>query len=240
MAMHYPPLANGAYRVGDPPQPFPPSRPGPEQSPRLAPGGLYWDGMQRPAAPPQFAQSPQFQQQPAPAPQVPQQAPQLPQQPPSDVMGAFGAPLDEPTRPPGRSRWPLALGVTAGVVVLSAAAFALAPGDKFSGADTFASRGTLTISSPAVLGGSSDCILTPDLEDIATSRLTVQAGDPLTQVAEAPIQYQDGTLGECTFTFALGDVPAGQSGYLVSLPGHGELNYTEQEMRDGVDIIIER
>lgn len=222
MAMHYPPLANGAYRVGDPPQPFPPSRPGPEQSARLAPGGLYWDGMPRPAQPPQFA----FQQQPAQAPMP--AAP--PQQPP--------APPQEPGPRPKRGL--IAVGATAGVVAVSALVFAVVPGDQFSSVETFESRGTLTISAPVILGGTSDCILPPGLEDVTNSRVSVQTGDPLSQVAEAPIQYQDGTLGECTFTFSLDDVPAGQPTYLVSLQGHGQLDYTEKEMRDGVDIIIER
>ena len=222
MAMHYPPLANGAYRVGDPPQPFPPSRPGPEQSARLAPGGLYWDGMPRPAQPPQFA----FQQHPAQAPMP--AAP--PQQPP--------APPQEPGPRPQRGL--IAVGATAGVVAVSALVFAVVPGDQFSSVETFESRGTLTISAPVILGGTSDCILPPGLEDVTNSRVSVQTGDPLSQVAEAPIQYQDGTLGECTFTFSLDEVPAGQPTYLVSLQGHGQLDYTEQEMRDGVDIIIER
>lgn len=241
MAMQYPPLANGAYRVGDPPQPFPPSRPGPEQSPRLAPGGLYWDGMPRPAAPPQYQQvaPPQYPQ-PQQVPQF-QGPPQFPQQPPGlGAMGPFGAPLDMPPQPPQRSRWLAAAAITAGVVVLSGVAFALAPGDQFSGADTFEAQGVLTLSAPAALGGTADCILPPDLEDISASQVTVQTGDPLSQVAASSIRYQDGGLGKCTFTFDLEDVPADQPAYLVTLEGHGELNYTEEEMRDGVDIIIER
>ena len=222
MAMHYPPLANGAYRVGDPPQPFPPSRPGPEQSARLAPGGLYWDGMPRPAQPPQFA----FQQHPAQAPMP--AAP--PQQPP--------APPQEPGPQPKRGL--IAVGATAGVVAVSALVFAVVPGDQFSAVDTFQSRGTLTISAPGALGGTSECILPPGLDAIPNAQVTAQTGDPLSQVAAAPLQYQDGTLGECTFTFSLDEVPSGQPTYLVSLQGHGQLDYTEQEMRDGVDIIIER
>lgn len=225
MAMHYPPLANGAYRVGDPPQPFPPSRPGPEQSARLAPGGLYWDGMPRPAQPPQFP----FQQQPAPPVQAAPPAQPMPPQPmPPQGSG------------PQPKRGLIAVGATAGVVAVSALAFALVPGDQISAVDTFQSRGTLTISAPGALGGTSECILPPGLDAIPNAQVTAQTGDPLSQVAAAPIQYQDGTLGECTFTFSLDEVPAGQPAYLVSLQGHGQLNYTEQEMRDGVDIIIER
>ena len=245
MAMHYPPLANGAYRVGDPPQPFPPSRPGPEQSARLAPGGLYWDGMPRPAQPPQFA----FQQQAAhhPAPPV-QPAPLAPRQfaPPPQPMPSPAPmpPQQPPLEPPDPGQRPkrglIAVGATAGVVAASALVFALVPGGQFSSVETFDSEGTLTISAPVILGGTSECILPPGLEDVTSSQVTVQTGDPLSQVAEAPIQYQDGTLGECTFTFSLDDVPTGQPTYLVSLQGHGELDYTEQEMRDGVDIIIER
>lgn len=225
MAMHYPPLANGAYRVGDPPQPFPPSRPGPEQSARLAPGGLYWDGMPRPAQPPQFP----FQQQPAPPVQAAPPAQPMPPQPmPPQGSG------------PQPKRGLIAVGATAGVVAVSALAFALVPGDQFSAVDTFQSRGTLTISAPGALGGTSECILPPGLDAIPNAQVTAQTGDPLSQVAAAPIQYQDGTLGECTFTFSLDEVPAGQPAYLVSLQGHGQLDYTEQEMRDGVDIVIER
>ena len=233
MAMHYPPLANGAYRVGDPPQPFPSTRPGPEQSPRLAPGGLYWDGMPRPAQPPQFP----FQQQLAPPVQPAPPAPPAPPAQSTPPAQPPEAPPDPGTRP---SRGLIAVGATAVVVALSALALALVPGGQFSSVDTFDSQGTLTISAPIILGGSSECILPPGLEDVASSQVTVQTGDPLSQVAEAPIQYQDGTLGECTFTFSLDDVPAGQPTYLVSLLGHGQLDYTEEEMRDGVDIIIER
>lgn len=230
MAMHYPPLANGAYRVGDPPQPFPPSRPGPEQSARLAPGGLYWDGMPRPAQPPQFP----FQQQPAPPVQAAPPAQPMPPQPmPPQPMPPQGS-------GPQPKRGLIAVGATAGVVAVSALAFALVPGDQFSAVDTFQSRGTLTISAPGALGGTSECILPPGLDAIPNAQVTAQTGDPLSQVAAAPIQYQDGTLGECTFTFSLDEVPAGQPAYLVSLQGHGQLDYTEQEMRDGVDIVIER
>lgn len=228
MAMHYPPLANGAYRVGDPSQPFPPSRPGPEQSARLAPGGLYWDGMPRPAQPPQFAFQPP-QQPPAPA------VPPAPPMPPHPVP-----PMPPQNSGPRPKRGLIAVGATTGVVAVSALVFAVVPGDQFSSVETFESRGTLTISAPVILGGTSECILPPGLDAIPNAQVTVQTGDPLSQVAEAPIQYQDGTLGECTFTFSLDDVPAGQPTYLVSLQGHGQLDYTEQEMRDGVDIIIER
>lgn len=239
MAMHYPPLANGAYRVGDPPQPFPPSQPGPEQSARLAPGGLYWDGMPRPAQPPQFP----FQQQPA-SPAQPVQ-PTQPVQPAPPVQAQPMPPQPVPPMPPQNSgpqpkRGLIAVGATAGVVAVSALVFAVVPGDQFSAVDTFQSRGTLTISAPGALGGTSECILPPGLDAIPNAQVTAQTGDPLSQVAAAPIQYQDGTLGECTFTFSLDEVPAGQPAYLVSLQGHGQLDYTEQEMRDGVDIIIER
>ena len=69
--------------------------------------------------------------------------------------------------------------------------------------------------------------------------ITISEGASAT-VGAATLAYDAGDLSSCTFTFDFDEVPAGAAFYLIEIPGRGQLTYTEDELRTGVDITLGR
>ncbi|MGN0100378.1 MAG: hypothetical protein ACI39C_05510 [Dietzia sp.] len=226
MPMHYPPLADGTYRYGDPPRPLPSPVPGPDA-----------DG------PPQ--------QPPFPAPDG----------------GPGAGPAPGAPEPGSALRGRLATGaVFAGValvVVLGVVLAGVLPGpwsDRGTGAApgplpplslperapdsaSFVVEGTFTVvSTPAdpVSGDDTGCDLPVSLSDIGEGTTITLLEGATSVVDTARLAYAGGDLASCTFTFGFPEVPAGGAFYVVELPGRGQLTYTEDELRAGVDITLGR
>ena len=222
MPMHYPPLADGSYRVGDEPQPLPSPVPGPDASdPRPevdAPAG------------------------PAPGPE--EHAPEKPERKyPRDaiaaasIIGGLGLVvvivLGWLALAPGSGRGPDAPGGPSLPLPI--------PGRSADAPFTVDGRFTV-VSSPGepVSGDATGCTLPVSLADIGgNSEITLVEGGrgPL---AVSTLTYERGDTSSCTFTFEFADVPTGLPYYVVELDGRGQLNYTETELRAGVDITLGR
>lgn len=233
MPMHYPPLADGTYRYGDPPRPLPSPVPGPDaDSPPPQPPSPAPDG--GPGAGP----------------------PPVPTPPTSRVRGGLATAA--------------VFGVAALVVVLGVAVSGLLPGpwsdtgsdvgrgtdaargpipqllpppERAQGSAAFAVDGTFTVvSTPAdpVSGDDTACDLPVSLSDIGEGTTITLLERSTSFITTARLAYSGGDLASCTFTFAFRDVPAGGSYYVVELPGRGQLTYTEDELRAGVDITLGR
>lgn len=235
MPMHYPPLPDGTYRYGDPPQPLPSPVPGPDPSSGAPdPGSAY---------PP-----------PAPAP--------APDGRPGDGPPPAEAPAEG--RPPGTAAAAAIIGVAALVVVVVLGVVFLGPGsdpgrgtdpsrgpfpqvlppaERAPGSGSFTVDGTFTVvSTPAepVSGDRTGCDLPITLSDIGEGTTITLIDSGAAQIGTAMLVYSGGDLSSCTFTFEFPDVPAGGSFYMVELPGRGQLTYTEGELRAGVDITLGR
>lgn len=248
MPMHYPPLSDGTYRVGDHPRPLPSPVPGPEQGP--GPGGV-----------PGFA--PGFTPGQAPRPQGsfqphPQQA-QLPY-----LASPGEGPSPETTGGRSRSRGTVAAAAVVGVLALAAVAVV---GVSFLGPDSDSGRGSsgplapypqagpapggeagqldvdgtfTVVSSPGdpVSGTITGCEMPRSLADIREGTTISLYEADTSQVTTGQLAYDGGDLSSCTFTFTFTDVTPGGSVYLIELPGRGQLDYTEDELRAGVDITL--
>ena len=233
MPMHYPPLADGTYRYGDPPRPLPSPVPGPEATGPEATG----QHLQHEPTPP-------------------------------DGRPGYGAPpADYPpsARTSGRTA---AAVIVAGLalVVVVVLGFALSgPGSDSGNGPTDQVRGPLppqawqaperapgelfdvegrftVMASPGepVSGDGSGCDLPVTLSDIGEgTRITLTEGVSTT-LGSAMLAYDGGDLSSCTFTFDFGAVPSGAPFYLIEIPGRGQLTYTEDELRAGVDITLGR
>lgn len=262
MPMQYPPLANGAYRVGDEPRPLPSPVPGPDPDAAWTPSTAWAPSMEEgPGASPtlQPGRSPGDPAGRSPgSPHDPQQHHQQPFPPGQEAsgsgrpkgqlaaaaivgglgivvaflgagvlgLGAGGGPGDTPRGPtlPGAGQLPNGL-------------TDLAPGEPFAVDGTFT-----VVSSPGepVSGDGSGCQLPPSLVDIGSSTtitLVDGAGSP---IGTSNLTYDQGDLSSCTFTFDFPDVTAGEPFYRIELAGRGQLVYTEEELRAGVDITLGR
>ncbi|GAA1053757.1 hypothetical protein [Dietzia natronolimnaea] len=234
MPMHYPPLPDGTYRYGDPPQPLPSPVPGPDPSDTPMPG--------------------------TPMPETPMSGPhpngQHPPAPPE------GDPQGDRTS--GRTAAAVIIGGLALVVVVVLGLALTGPGSD-PGGPTDAPRGPLppqawqaperapgelfdvegrftVMSSPGepVSGDGSGCELPVTLSDIGEgTRITLTEGVSTT-LGSTMLAYDGGDLSSCTFTFDFGAVPSGAPFYLIEIPGRGQLTYTEDELRAGVDITLGR
>lgn len=235
MPMHYPPLADGTYRYGDQPRPLPSPVPGPDPS--------------TPGATPQDRPSPDT---------PPHAGPGLPGE---------GTPPEAPTgttRPNGTVAAAAIVGGLALVVVAVIAVGLFGPDpDRGTTTDTlrgpspqsdpgpqrapgtgvFTVDGTFTVvSTPGepVSGNSTGCDVPVSLSDIGEgTTLTLIEGDT-GRSARAMLAYDGGDLSSCTFTFEFPDVSPGGSLYMIELPGRGQLVYSEDELRAGVDISLGR
>lgn len=238
MPMHYPPLSDGTYRYGDEPRPLPSPVPGPDRA--VGPGFHHWPGHSA----------------------VPGAAPG------SDAghfsgTPASGPPLETPREQP-RSRGPVVAAAVVGVLSVAAAAvlgFAFfgpdagpdrgsselrgpfpqagpAPGNRSGDLDV---EGTFTVvSSPGepVSGDVTGCDMPGSLADIREGTvISLYEADTL-RVTTDELVYDGGDLASCTFTFSFPGVASGSSAYLIELPGRGQLGYTEDELRAGVDITL--
>lgn len=228
MPMQYPPLSDGTYRYGDPPRPRPSPVPGPDPTGPL-PGG------------------------PAPSPGSPVDGP-----PPADGPGR--------ARPRGAVTAAAIVGGLGLVVVLVLGLVLTGPGpgDGVTAADrlrvpapsqvdprfdpppvasTFTVDGSFTVvASPGepVSGDGVGCELPGSLSDIGEgTEITLTEGAAST-IGTTKLVYDQGDLSSCTFVFGFDEVPAGASYYLVEIPGRGQLTYTENELRAGVDITLGR
>lgn len=236
MPMHYPPLGDGTYRVGDPPRPLPSPAPGPDpvssttgppHGPHHEPGPPLADG--------RSGHGP------------------LPGDAPGEkrAVGALAAAA--------------IIGVLGLVVVVVLGLAMFGPGSDSGSAPTDAARGVLlpqagsapdrspgvsfsvegrftVVTSPGepVFGDGSGCELPVSLSDLGEgTEITISEGVFAT-LGTATLAYDGGDLSSCTFTFDFAEVPAGSALYLIEIPGRGQLTYTEAELRAGVDITLGR
>ncbi|MFL0577741.1 hypothetical protein ACH0BZ_00010 [Dietzia sp. 179-F 9C3 NHS] len=235
MPMHYPPLSDGTYRVGDPPQPRPSPVPGPDPVSAPAPGH-HQHGQLHPAGPPPLG-------------------------PPAD--GTPTGDDARPERSPGLHA-AIAAGSVFAVVAVVALGLALfggtdrettdpitwpafpssvPSGDPAPGASEFPAGGTFVVtSSPGepVSGDAETCSLPVTLSDIGEGTLITLLDATRAPITESMLSYDGGTSSSCTYTFGFEGVPAGESFYVVEIQGRGQLVYTERELRDGVDITLGR
>ncbi|UVE96682.1 hypothetical protein [Dietzia sp. B32] len=227
MPMHYPPLSDGTYRCGDPPRPLPSPVPGPDPDTPATPG-----------------------------------TPVAPDGRPGDGPPPAVAPAED--RPRGTGAAAAIIGVAALVVVVALGVVFLGPGsdpgrrtdpsrgpfpqvlppaDSAPGSGSFTVDGTFTVvSTPAepVSGDRTGCDMPITLSDIGEGTTITLIEGGTTQIGTAMLVYSGGDLSSCTFTFEFPDVPAGGSFYMVELAGRGQLTYTEDELRAGVDITLGR
>ncbi|EYT56429.1 hypothetical protein H483_0117115 [Dietzia sp. UCD-THP] len=246
MPMHYPPLSDGTYRYGDPPRPLPSPVPGPdpaEQAPHHHAGHGNPGNEER------------GYEDPGPGPHGPPG-----QHPPH-------GPGDGPDgdRTSGRTAAAVIIGVAALVVVVILGLALTGPGSGSRSGPTGMPRGPLppqawqaperapgelfdvegsftVMSSPGepVSGDGSGCDLPLTLSDIGEgTRITLSQGVS-TLLGSTMLAYEGGDLSSCTFTFDFGEVPSGAPFYLIEIPGRGQLTYTEDELRAGVDITLGR
>lgn len=248
MPMRYPPLADGTYRYGDPPQPKPSPVPGPD-----------------PAGP---ADSPATAGPANSSPTTGPAAPSAPGQPPFTPPTTPGSPPADgppPEREPARRRSDgLAAGAIVGVAALVVVILGLAfysPGGDSDGTDRprgplpqagpppapssaeFTVEGTFTVvSTPGepVSGTPGGCEMPPTLTDIGEGTPITLLQSDFSPLSTARLVYDGGDLASCTFTFEFTDVPAGIAVYMVELSGRGQLLYSEAELRAGVDITLGR
>ena len=241
MPMHYPPLSDGTYRYGDPPRPLPSPVPGPDPSDDgpagtgpSGPHSAYGDpaGVAAPGVTPSHLPCP-------PSGEVPEQrrsggaaAAAIIGVSALVVVVVLGLALFGPAsgRGPGPQGFPSAGPPPAG-----------APG--VPGSATFSVEGRFTvIATPEdpVSGDGSGCRLPVSLSDIGEGTAISLTRTTGTLLGTDMLAYDGGDLSSCTFTFEFGDVPAGAGVYLIELPGRGQLTYTEEELRAGVDITLGR
>lgn len=233
MPMHYPPLPDGTYRYGDPPRPLPSPVPGPDPS-----GTSVSDA-------------------PVPGPHPNGQHSSHEPTPPEDGP--------EGDRTSGRTAAAVIVGGLALVVVVVLGLALSGPGSDSGGGPADQVRGPLppqawqaperapgelfdvegrftVMSSPGepVSGDGSGCDLPVTLSDIGEgTRITLTEGVSTT-LGSTMLAYAGGDLSSCTFTFDFGAVPSGAPFYLIEIPGRGQLTYTEDELRAGVDITLGR
>lgn len=115
--------------------------------------------------------------------------------------------------------------------------------ERLPGSADFAVDGTLLVSaSPGepVSGDAGRCELPPTLSDIGTGTRIGLLGPTGAPIATAMLSYGGGDQASCTFAFDFEAVPAGEPFYLVEIPGRGQLQYTERELREGVDVTLGR
>lgn len=248
MPMHYPPLADGAYRVGDPPRPLPSPVPGPD------PTGSEPTGSD-PAAPTALQPHHQYSQQ------------DHRHEPPPGGPPGTGTPDDDAHRDRGTNGGAAAAAIIGGLalVVVAVLVFALfGPGsDSGRGADpvrgplppqaapapdrppggSFTVEGRFTVmSSPGepVSGDGSGCELPVSLSDLGEGTRISLIGGISDTIGSTLLSYDSGDLSSCTFTFDFEEVPSGVAFYLIEIPGRGQLTYTEDELRAGIDITLGR
>lgn len=256
MPMHYPPLANGTFRYGDAPRPLPSPVPGPETGHHAGPahahahaGKHHSTDNTSPALP--YATSEGTIGQPAlPGHPVPHETlPSTAGRPPGTVaaativgglglvvvvflgasllgLGSGGGTGSAPSGPslPGAARLPDGLSD-------------LTPGAPFTVDGNFT-----VVSAPGapVSGDGSGCQLPPSMSDIGSSTQLTLIGSTGTPMGMAALTYGEGDLSSCSFTFEFTEVTGGEAFYAIELPGRGELVYTEDELRAGVEITLGR
>ena len=115
--------------------------------------------------------------------------------------------------------------------------------ERSPGAGTFTVDGTFTVvATPGepVSGNSTGCDMPVSLSDIGEgTTLTLLESDTGRSV-RSMLAYEGGDLSSCTFTFEFPDVSPGGALYMIELPGRGQLVYSEDELRAGVDISLGR
>lgn len=145
------------------------------------------------------------------------------------ILGlAFLGPGSGPTTPPGGS----GPGIPG-----PPPAPAPAPGGVFAVDGRFT-----VVSSPGepVSGDAAGCDLPITLSDIGEGSTIALSRQDGTQLDVSGLTYEGGDLSSCTFTFDFPEVPSGARSYLIELDGRGQLVYSEQELRAGVEITLGR
>lgn len=262
MPMHYPPLANGTYRYGDQPQPKPSPVPGPDPSaPTALHHGPAFQGaleMNRSGQPQLAGQGPgEFPTPAGPGTGIPA----------GGVPGHGAPPEDTPTekRRPNGTLAAVAIVGGLAIVVVAVLGFLVAGIGSNTGTTTdplrgpfaltdplpgrapatgvFTVDGTFTVaSSPGepVSGDSVGCDMPASLSDIGEGTTLTLLESSTGLATDAMLVYDGGDLSSCTFTFEFPDVSPGGTIYMIELPGRGQLVYTEDELRAGVDISLGR
>lgn len=247
MPMHYPPLADGTYRYGSDPQPLPSPVPGPDAAGTHAASqhaaGQHAAGP-NPDSP---AHTDPSASPPPPSPGTPDEADSDSQRPrgtvaAASIVGGLGLvvvmTLGLVFFGPGSGRGPVGLPG-------SSSEPRQIPGpapDRAHGAP-FTVEGRFTVvSSPGaqVSGDGESCELPPTLSDIGEGTRITLVEDSTTVLGTAQLVYDEGDLTSCTFTFGFTDVPSGGAMYVIQLAGRGQLIYTEDELRAGIEITLGR
>lgn len=228
MPMQYPPLDDGTYRVGDPPRPLPSPVPGPD---------LLLDEPGPPGPEGRSAHGPPHSDDPGQT----RAGGALAAAAIIGVLGLavvviLGLAMFGPGSDPGSGRGPTD---SPGGPSLPRAG---PPPDRSPGA-SFSVEGRFTVAaSPGepVSGDGSGCELPSTLTDIGEgTQITLSEGTS-GPVGASTLAYDGGDLSSCTFTFDFDEVPAGAAFYLIEVPGRGQLTYTEDELRAGVEITLGR
>lgn len=249
MTLQYPPLANGAYRYGDPAAPLPSPVPGPP--PHGVPTGPPPPASTGFAGPGQAAPGPNGVAGPGQAP--PAGAwPELPWE---------GRPVWDGPPVPRRRRLSAGTGAATGIALLALVGVVAVGAVRHADREPAPSRSTgvprvpradtqppadlpasgtfLVNSSPgsAVSGDESGCRLPPSLSDIGPGTpvvLRTPAGESL---ASTRLDYSAGGPEHCEFSFRF-LVPSGEPVYLLEIPGRGSVPFAEDELREGVQITL--
>lgn len=250
MPMHYPPLADGTYRYGDDPRPLPSPVPGPDP---IVPGAMP------PGHPPHH---PTGQGAPPPHGPPPNSLPHA-----GPGIPGEGHPPEAPTGKTRSNGTLAAVAAVGGLVLVVVAVFGLGlfgtgsdrgtptdtlrgplpqsdPGqDPVPGTGVFTVDGTFTVvATPGepVSGTSTGCDMPVSLSDIGEGTTLTLIERDTGQATRSMLTYDGGDLSSCTFTFEFPDVSPGGSLYMIELPGRGQLAYSEDELRAGVDISLGR
>src|SRR5699024_9921102 len=89
-----------------------------------------------------------------------------------------------------------------------------------------------------VIGEANMCITPPSLADISEGTPVSLRTPDGEQLATAPLTYKGGSIGTCTFGFTFVDIPAGEDSYVLAVPGRGNLDVSEAELRQGPSVTL--
>lgn len=149
----------------------------------------------------------------------------------------------EPPEPSGRPRWFLPVIVGAGVIVLAIIVVIVVLIVNAVTPHAFATGGTLSVSATGIVGGTQDgdeCHTTGGFTDIETGAQIVVTDDQGKTVAVG--ELGGGKVAAeglaCQFPFTIKDIPAGSKFYKVEISHRGGPQYTERQLRSGLDLSI--
>lgn len=152
-------------------------------------------------------------------------------------------PAPEPPAKATRPQWFVPVLVASGVVVLAILAVATVLIVNAATPHTFATSGTLSISATGYDGGTNDgdaCHTTGGFTDIQPGAQVVVTDDTGKTVAVG--ELGDGKVVSaglaCQFPLKISDIPAGAKFYKVEISHRTGPEYTEKELRAGLDLSL--